>query len=371
MSQNPDSRPTPPRFLEVAKELCGDAKFDTSVSTARAAELQEQMKKDYSDGITELGLEPDMAERRALELFHPPSAVKQFKQPAHVRLLFSDRCRPMRYFLMMLGVVGIVASFRSDAFKSGREVDWVQRVTDVSRYVISCIGGLCLLTEILVFLDLRQKARALYRQGSDLVLCILGGRVGQVPVQILFVLLLIGLIGQHGGFLPAGNADRFNAANPSNPASISITERGASEEVRGASSVVKDETPAYERKPSDGMEVAGGTPAGSSVTRVETGAPTSVNEPGADEVFSGGVSYGKQDGLGVEPAASEVAGGITAKSSTLSSVAVEPTGGEIAGGIADSPASAGLVVSKLQPAVRKADDRPAPPTSLRVVLIDS
>ena len=348
MSQNPDSRPTPPRFLEVAKELCGDAKFDTSVSTARAAELQEQMKKDYSDGITELGLEPDMAERRALELFHPPSAVKQFKQPAHVRLLFSDRCRPMRYFLMMLGVVGIVASFRSDAFKSGREVDWVQRVTDVSRYVISCIGGLCLLTEILVFLDLRQKARALYRQGSDLVLCILGGRVGQVPVQILFVLLLIGLIGQHGGFLPAGNADRFNAANPSNPASISITERGASEEVRGASSVVKDETPAYERKPSDGMEVAGGITAKSSTLSTGVGATISIAESKVNEASAGIPTSAKEK-----------------------SVAIEPAGSEVAGGFADSPASAGLVVSKLQPAARKAIDRPAPPTGLRVILIDS
>ena len=179
-----------------------------------------------------------------------------------------------------------------------------------------------------------------------------------------------------------------------------ITERRASEEVRGASSVVKDETAANERKSSDRMEVAGGTPAGSGTTPVEAGTPTSVNEPGADEVFNKIASFGKEAGMGVEPAASEIAGAITTKSSTLPSNdgatipttepkvdelvtgvaslakeergAIEPVGSEVAGGIADSPASAasaGLVAPKLQPAVPKADQGPPAPVGLRIAFL--
>ena len=186
------------------------------------------------------------------------------------------------------------------------------------------------------------------------------------------------------------------AVKSSSPASNSITERRASEEVRGASSVVKDETPASERKPSDGTEVAGGIPAESSTTPVESGTPTSVGEPGADDVFDGVVSLGKEAGLNVEPATSEIAGVVTMGSSSSSinagatvsiaeskvneasggaaplanarSEAIEPAGSKISSSIADSPGSAGLMVPKLQPPVPKAGQTPlAPATGLHIV----
>jgi hypothetical protein len=84
----------------------------------------------------------------------------------------------VRYLLITGAVLMWMAPyFSSDGFKSGREFDWVQGVTDFGRCVIGCIAGLCLLSEIFVFLGLRQKALALYRQASQLLVYTLGGRV--------------------------------------------------------------------------------------------------------------------------------------------------------------------------------------------------
>ena len=365
MSQNPDSRSTPPRFLEVAKKACEDGNVDASVLTARAAELQQQMLKDYWFGITELGLEPDAAERRALELFHPPSAVKQFKEPADVRLLFSDRCRLMRYFLMMLGAVGMVDSFRSAAFKSGREVHWVQWVTDVGRWVISYIGGLCLLTEILEFLGLRQKARALYMQTSQLLLGTLGRIGGQSAVPIGLALLLIALFLQHGGFQPARDAERFVAVDSSRS----------------------------DRKTSDGTAVAGDTTAGSSTTPVESRTPSSVSEPEADGGFNGIATFGVPAGLGIVPAGGMLADGVAdsppvhdmvappikegfqklngAPGSSHNSGAISrgPHAGDLVRGISPTATLPSLVASGSEQAAPKGSQKPARPSPPRNLML--
>jgi hypothetical protein len=317
MSQNRDSQSTPPRFLDVAKEVCEDAKFDISVSTAGAAELQQQMEKEYSDGVTELGLHPYAAARRALELFDPPSAVKQCKKPVVERLLFSDKYRPMRWFLITVAVLtGMIAYFRSDGFKNGREVGWVQRVIDLVRWVIGCIGGMCFLTEISVLLGLRQKSRALYSRGSELLLCRLGGRGGQIAVPMGLALLFIALVVRHGGLPPASDADRSMAAKSPSPASNSITEHRLSEGVRG---VAEEESRTV--KPA-GSEPKGSTGAGSSVSSTVAGATVSTAK------------------LDVNEASRTVTSSAEEKSG-----AVELDGSKPAVAIADAPPSDGLVAS--------------------------
>jgi hypothetical protein len=386
------------RFRQVAEDMCEKSDLVGRERARTLAYAQKQLGEFWREGVNQNGLEPEAAGDYALDLFRPDSFVERVRQPAGERLLFSDRCGPVRWFLITVAVLtGMDACFRSDGFKSGRELGWVQRVIDLVRCIISSIGGLCFLTEILAFLGLRQKSRALYRRGSELLLCTLGGKGVEIAVPIGLAFLFIVMIAQHGGFPPAGNADRFIAVDSSRPTGNATTDRRISGEVRGGSTVVKDETPASERKPSDGTVVADNTVA-SSTTPVETGSPSFVKEPGAAEVFNWSASLGTEAGLGIVPASSEISGGNVVGSSTLptkdgttistaepnvneasggsapfanaSSGAVELAGGKIAGGIADSPGSAGLVVPYLQPAVPKAGQTPlAPATGLRIVSI--
>ena len=446
-------------FQDLATRVCLDAQLDDEEWPSERDRLVRRWEHYYRQGADE-GLSPLEAKARAMKAWGDLSRLtKSLRDPWYIRLLSYERCRSMRYFLIVLGILsvfilvlptmlafmltGLVAYLTADVFRTDRQIDWIRWLVNLGCHVVfvilSLVGGLCLIIEKRGFWGPWEKALALWHQVRHLLSV---RRFGPVPVQILFVLLLFGLIGQHGGFRPASDADRFIAAKSSSRASHSITERRAGEVVRGLSSVAKAATPATERKPSDNVDVPGGNPARSGTMLVEADTPSSVDEPSGYEVFDRIVSFGKEAGSGIEPAASEIAGGITdgssklpandgptistaepkvkqvvtevaslakeergaieptaitAESSALStgadvtmsivepklnetsggvvssasekSRAIELAGSEVAGGVADSPASAGLVDSRLHPAVPKADQRTPAPAGLRIVFL--
>lgn len=295
---------------------------------------------------------------------------------------------------VLLVLPGMAAYLKSDDLKANHALGWVQPLADFAHFLtfsmFEFVGGLCALAQICVSWGLRSRARALYRQCSDLLFSTLGGTGGQIAVPIGLALLTIVWIARHGP--PAGDGDRFIAVNSSGPAGNSITERIASEEVRGAPSVAKGATPASERKSSDGMEVAGGTPAVSSTTPVESRTSAYVNEPG-DEMFNGIVSFGKEAGLGNVPDSGMLAGrpadsppvhdivtspleqgaqeskGTPGSSQNSGNISRGPHAGDPVVAVVDSLASAGSALSRSQPPVHKADQRPPAPSALRVALI--
>jgi hypothetical protein len=105
MSEGPILEPPLDRFVRVAADVCEEAKVDSSDLADRMLDIQRQLLQFWNDGVTTLSLDSDAAERRALELYDARSAVKHLRKPDDVRLLFSDRYRPMRYFFIMFGIV--------------------------------------------------------------------------------------------------------------------------------------------------------------------------------------------------------------------------------------------------------------------------
>ena len=71
----------------------------------------------------------------------------------------------------LLVLPGMAAYLKYDQPK--HELGWVQSLADFARFLIISIsgifGGLCALAQICVSLGLRQKARAIYGQGSKLL----------------------------------------------------------------------------------------------------------------------------------------------------------------------------------------------------------
>ena len=68
-------------------------------------ETVNHLQERWMDG-RENGLSPEEAEKRAIALFGDISLIaKSLKQPWYVRLLFYERCRPMRYFVVTWGML--------------------------------------------------------------------------------------------------------------------------------------------------------------------------------------------------------------------------------------------------------------------------
>ena len=153
------------RFRQVADDLCEKSDLSGRERACILASAQKQLGEFWREGVNKNGLGPEAAEQYALGFFRPDSFVKRSRSPADERLLFGSRWRLVRYLLTTGAVLTWMAPyFRSDGFKIGWELGWVQRVIDLGPCLIGWIGGMCFLTEISVLLGLRRKARALYRQ---------------------------------------------------------------------------------------------------------------------------------------------------------------------------------------------------------------
>ena len=281
---------------------------------------------------------PKVAEQRALELFHSRSAVKQFAGRADERLLFSDRCRPLRYVLMALGLLlvsigvwlraallvlpGMAAYLKYDQPK--HELGWVQSLADFARFLIISIsgifGGLCALAQICVSLGLRQKARAIYGRGSKLLLCTLGGKGGEIAVPIGLVFVFSVLIIKHSGFPDAGStqtiahADRRVPPDSSSSATTSITGPKVSEASTAVASLAHEKRGAVELGGSKPAGPIADAPTSDGLVVSWLTAPVRNTNEEPPPFTDLGVIRGD---AGVSLAASEIVGGIIEGSSTL------------------------------------------------------
>jgi hypothetical protein len=345
-------------FRDLATRVCIDAKLDDEEWPSERDRLVRRWEHYYRQGADER-LRPLEAKERATNAWGGLSRVTEsLRDPWYVRWLSYKRCQPMRYFLIVLGILsvsilvlptvaafvvtGLAAYLTADVFKSEREIGWVRWLLDVVCRVVlvifSLAGWLCLLVEKRGFWGPWAKALALWNQVRNLLSV---RRVGLVTAQILCAWFFISLVVQHGGFPNAGStrtiarADRMVPPDSSGSATTSISgpklNSSFAKEESGA--VVPDDS----RPPND-----------------MTAKPRMSSTVGGATV-----STAKLD---VNEASRTVTSSAEEKSG-----AVELNGSKPAGAIPDAASIDGLVASWLEPAVRNANEEPPPLTDLGVM----
>ena len=94
-------------FQDLATRVCLDAQLDDEEWPSERDRLVRRWEHYYRQGADE-GLSPLEAKARAMKAWGDLSRLtKSLRDPWYIRLLSYERCRSMRYFLIVLGILSV------------------------------------------------------------------------------------------------------------------------------------------------------------------------------------------------------------------------------------------------------------------------